>query len=139
MTLLTADRSTNRSAGVEHIDPVAAAKKIFAGSIVCLDASGNATPGAAATTLTARGVAQEQVDNSAGSAGDLTVRSRTGVFRFANSASTDLISRAEIGDDCYIVDDQTVAKTNGTSSRSVAGKIVDLDSYGVWVQIGISN
>ena len=139
MTALSQDRSTNRSEGVEHVDPVAAAKKIYGGSIVCLDASGNATPGATATTLTARGVAQEQVDNSSGSAGDLTVKSRTGIFRLANSASTDLISRAEIGDDCYIVDDQTVAKTDGSSTRSVAGKIVDLDSYGVWVEIGISN
>jgi hypothetical protein len=48
-----------------------------------------------------------------------------------------LITRAEIGDDCYIVDDSTVAKTNpGGNTRSVAGKIVDVDAKGVWVRIG---
>ena len=52
---------------------------------------------------------------------------------FANSASADLISLADIGADCYIVDDQTVAKTSGTNTRSVAGKVFDVDADGVWV------
>jgi hypothetical protein len=33
-----------------------------------------------------------------------------------------------------VVDDQTVAKTNGSSSRSVAGIIRDVDADGVWVE-----
>ena len=37
----------------------------------------------------------------------------------------------------YIVDDQTVAKTNGSSTRSAAGTIVDVDAQGVWVRVGI--
>ena len=41
-----------------------------------------------------------------------------------------------MGSDCYIVDDQTVAKTNGTNTRSVAGKIIAVDADGVWVKIG---
>lgn len=44
---------------------------------------------------------------------------------------------ADIGSDCYIVDDQTVAKTNGTNTRSVAGKIMDVDAQGVWVRSGL--
>jgi hypothetical protein len=32
------------------------------------------------------------------------------------------------------VDDQTVAKTDGTGARSVAGKVFDVDSGGVWVR-----
>jgi hypothetical protein len=40
-----------------------------------------------------------------------------------------------IGNDCYIVDDQTVAKTNGTATRSIAGKIRAVDAQGVWVEI----
>jgi|TARA_Y100001001_G_scaffold105075_1_gene102787 hypothetical protein len=132
---LTADRNTKRRDGVLYSDPVAAATRIFAGSIVCLDASGNAVPGSTATTLTARGVAQEQVDNRDGAAGDLRVETRRGVFPFANSASTDEITRADIGNSAYIVDDETVAKTNGTSTRSVAGVIRDVDDSGVWVEI----
>lgn len=132
---LTADRNTKRRDGVLYSDPVAAATRLFAGSIVCLDASGNAVPGATATTLTARGVAQEQVDNRDGAAGDLRVESRRGVFPFANSASADEITRADIGNSAYIVDDETVAKTDGTSTRSVAGVIRDVDDSGVWVEI----
>lgn len=132
---LAKDRNTLRRDGVQFSDPLAADTKIFAGALVCLDASGNAVPGATSTTLKARGVAQEQVDNTGGSAGDLTIESRRGVFQFANSASTDQITRADIGSDCYIVDDQTVAKTSATNTRSVAGAIRDVDSNGVWVEI----
>ena len=60
---------------------------------------------------------------------------RRGCFRFANSVAADLIALADIGADCFIVDDQTVAKTNGGATRSIAGKIRDVDADGVWVQI----
>jgi len=59
---------------------------------------------------------------------------REGVFRYANSAAADLIATADIGAVCYIVDDQTVAKTNGTNTRSPAGAVVDVDAIGVWVR-----
>jgi hypothetical protein len=135
MAALTKDRNTKRRDGVVHSDPVAATTKIFAGSLVCLNAAGNAVPGSTSTTLKARGVAQEQVDNLAGAAGAVRVESRRGVFPFANSTSTDEITRADIGASAYIVDDQTVAKTSGTNTRSVAGVIRDVDSDGVWVEI----
>lgn len=133
---LTADRLIKTRAGTNYSDPVAATTKIYAGALVVLNAAGNAVPASTATGLITRGVAQEQVDNTAGAAGDLNVETRPGVYPFKNSASTDAITRAEIGDDCYIVDDQTVAKTNGSSTRSVAGKIVDLDGANVWVKVG---
>lgn len=135
MTALTKDRNTVCRDGVQFSDPVAAAVVIFAGSLVCLNASGYAVPGSTSTTLKARGVAQEQVDNSAGAAGDLAIETRRGVFPFANSTSTDEITRADIGASAYIVDDQTVAKTSATNTRSVAGVIRDVDSNGVWVEI----
>ncbi len=135
MTALNQNRDTKRIEGDTFSGPAAAAKHIYQGALVCFDASGNITPGATATTLTAAGRAEHEVDNSGGSAGDETVRFRKGVFQYANSADTDEITRAEIGDTCYIVDDQTVAKTNGTNTRSAAGKIVDVDANGVWVKI----
>lgn len=133
MAALTADRNTPRRDGISLSVPVAAAKKIHAGSLVAVDASGYATPGATATTIRGIGRAEAQADNSAGAAGALSVSVQRGVFRFANSTSADLITRASIGTDCYIVDDQTVAKTSGTSTRSIAGKVFDVDSDGVWV------
>jgi hypothetical protein len=133
MTALAADRDTPTRDGDVFSYPMAVAK-IYAGSLVMLNASGNATPGATATGQIAVGRAREQVDNSGGSAADLNIEVEQGIFRWANSASTDAITKAEIGDLCYIVDDQTVAKTNGTNTRSVAGTIVDVDSDGVWVK-----
>ena len=32
-----------------------------------------------------------------------------------------------------MVDDQTVAKTDGTGTRSAAGVVVNVDALGVWV------
>jgi hypothetical protein len=134
MTALAADRNTLSRDARDFEWPVATATKIYAGAIVCINSSGYATKGATSTTLKTVGVAQEQVDN-AGADGDKTIKVRRGCFRFANSSAGDAIARADIGADCYVVDDQTVAKTNGTSTRSVAGKIRDVDSGGVWVEI----
>ena len=130
---LTTERHTTRRDGTRYSDPVAADTNIFAGALVVLNAAGDAAPGSTATGLTARGVAAATADNTGGAAGDIAADVRKGVFRFNNSAGADEITRAEIGDDCYIVDDETVAKTDGSSSRSVAGEIVDVDGIGVFV------
>lgn len=135
MAALTTDRNTPRRDGVQFNDPVAAATRIFTGSLVCLNAAGNAVPGSTSATLTVRGLAQEHIDNRDGAAGDLRIETRKGTFQLANSAAADEITRADIGELAYIVDDQTVAKTDATSTRSVAGTIADVDSAGVWVTI----
>lgn len=133
MAALTSDRNTPRRDGNELIAGVAASTTIYAGSLVCRNASGYAVPGSTATTLMALGRAEERVDNSAGIAGAKNVKIRKGVYRFANYAS-DAVAIADIGNTCYIVDDQTVAKTNGTNTRSAAGIVFDVDSSGVWVK-----
>lgn len=135
MAALTSERIAPRRENATFARKVAATKKLYEGALVCLSATGFATPGAVATTLKADGVALATVDNSAGADGDLTVEVRKGTFRFANSAAGDAIAQADIGNDCYVVDDQTVAKTSGTNTRSIAGKIVDVDAVGVWVRI----
>lgn len=139
MAALTKDRNTPERTGKEFSFPVKADTRIFAGAIVVL-AAGLAEPGRTATGLTAVGRAEAHADNRNGENGDLDVPVRAGVFRFDNSASADLITRAEIGTDAWIVDDQTVAKTGaldgGNPTRSKAGRIVDVDDLGVWVQLG---
>lgn len=134
MVALAKDRNTPARDGDTFDFGVAAGVKIFAGALVALNATGFATPGAVATTLISIGRAEEQVDNTGGADGAVTVKIRKGVFRFLNSAAGDEIVATDIGADCFIVDDQTVAKTNGTATRSVAGKVVDLDAQGVWVE-----
>lgn len=132
---LTADRNTPMKDGELISVPVAASVKIFAGALVAASATGYATPGAVATTLTALGRAEEYVDNSSGAAGAKTVQiRRKKAFKFKNHAA-DLVVQADLGKTCYIVDDETVAKTNGTSTRSVAGTVLGVESDGVWVYI----
>lgn len=136
MAALTVERDTQRRNGERGVGPVAAATKIFAGAIVCAQ-TGSAffTKGATATTLRGVGVAEDTADNSAGAAGAINVNyRRDGFFRFANSAAGDLITLADVGADCYIVDDQTVAKTSGGATRSIAGKVRDVDASGVWIE-----
>lgn len=133
MAVLAADRNTPRREGNGISLPVAASKKIFAGGLVATDANGRALPGYVATTLKGAGRAEELADNSSGADDAINVKVLKGVFRFANSGG-DAITQADIGNDCYIEDDQTVSKTDGTATRSVAGKIYAVDSDGVWVK-----
>jgi hypothetical protein len=133
MTALTSDRNTQRVAGDNQQGGMAAVK-IFAGAIVMRDASGFITKGQTALGLRGAGMALEQLDNSAGSPGDLEIKYRDGTFRFANSAAGDEITSADIGHLCYAVDDQTVAKTSGPDTRSAAGIVAGVDDLGVWVE-----
>lgn len=136
MGALTADRATAERLGDEFSYPVAAAVICRAGGIAALDASGNVKPAVTATGLVCVGRFEEMVDNSAGGAAAVSAKVKRGCFRYANSAAADAITKAEIGDVCYLVDDQTVAKTSGSATRSVAGVIADVDSAGVWVKMG---
>ena len=128
----TQDRATPTRANRDHDDPMAAAVLIYAGAIVMLDAAGNAVPGQTAVGLTPRGIAQTQIDNREGIAGAMSVPTVNGCHRFINDNS---VTRENIGKTAYVVDDETVANTDGTGTRSALGNIVDLDATGVWVHI----
>jgi hypothetical protein len=137
MAALTADRNTSRRDMNNYSFPVKGATKLFAGSLACIDATGFLTKGAVSTTLKAVGRCQATYDNTAGIDGAINAEVMPGCFRFANSSAGDQITLAAVGSQCFIVDDQTVALTNGTSTRSVAGIVRDVDATGVWVQVGI--
>lgn len=110
--------------------PVAAAKKIFAGTLVAVDASGNANPAANTAALRVVGRAEEDVDNSAGSAGDLSVRVKRGVFEVNNSA-TYAVTAADRGKNVLVEDDNTVANT--ASQNIKAGVALEISSSKVWI------
>lgn len=130
---LTKDRNTFSRSRDTIVIPVAAATTIYAGALVAANAAGFAVPGSVATTLTYLGRADEQVIN-AGAAGDKTIIVRRAQpFKWKNSGA-DPVAQASLGKVCYIVDDETVAATNGTGTRSAAGIVVGLDSDGVWVE-----
>lgn len=131
MAALTAARNTQKR-DARVLDFARANSVVcFPGAIGCLNGSGLATPGAAATTLLAVGRVVRQYTTDAGA---VRVEMERGCFKYGNSASGDAITNAEYGKQVYIVDDQTVAKTDGSSARSVAGICRGVDSDGVWVE-----
>lgn len=127
MSAATADINTPRRDGRQYSFPLAAAQIIYAGAIVALNASGYAVPAANTAGLKVVGRATEQVDNSGGAAGDLSVPVDAGVFGLSYSGLT----IADIGKDVYISDDNTVA----ASGDVFAGKLVDLDDTYAWISI----
>lgn len=132
--MLAADRNTPMKDGEVVAVPMAANAKIFAGALTVANATGYAAPGSTATTLTYLGRAEEYKDNTGGADGAMTILvRRKKAFKWKNAAA-DLITQAELGKTCYIVDDETVAKTNGGNTRSAAGKVVGIESDGVWVE-----
>lgn len=134
MTATTQDRNTPYSDGEIIAVPVKGAAVIHAGVIVCANASGLAVEGSTATTLTYLGRAEENVDNTGGADGDVTVRVRRGkAFKWENQGN-DAVTQALLGKACYVVDNQTVAATSGANTRSAAGTVVGIDADGVWVQ-----
>lgn len=132
MTATIKDRNTwARYAELINV-PVLAAAKINAGSLVVATALGFAAPGSTATTLSYLGRAEEAVDNTSGANGAKAVNVRRKLaFKWVNDGS---ITQANLMKNAYIVDDQTVAATDGGTTRSVAGRIVGVDSDGVWVE-----
>ncbi|MBF0155147.1 MAG: hypothetical protein HQM03_22075 [Magnetococcales bacterium] len=133
---LSADRNTQSRPGDCFSYPVLTGVTLYAGALVVLDANGYAKPGVTATGLIAVGRAEERVSNT-GASGSVSVLVRRGVYQYKNSAGADEITQANVGDDGYIVDDETVAKTDGTATRSVVGKVMAVDPGGVWVRLGI--
>lgn len=134
MTALTSPRNTIARLGDLRNQPLAASAKVYGGALVMRNAAGFVIAGSTIVGGIGLGCAEESADNGAGAAGDVSVDYRPGYFLFANSAAADLIGQAEVGKLCYIVDDQTVAKTDGGATRSPAGVVDGLEGTRVWVR-----
>jgi FKBP-type peptidyl-prolyl cis-trans isomerase 2 len=130
MSAATAAIDTPERSGSVFNYPLAAATVIYQGTLVALDASGNAVPASDAAALRVVGRAEETVDNSDGDAGDLTINAKRGVFKFANSG-TAAVDANDKGKVCFVEDDQTVAETS--THKCKAGRVLDVEDDGVWV------
>jgi hypothetical protein len=109
----------------------------YKGGIVCIStATGKVVKGATATTQVAIGRCEENY--LTGTSNTRKIKARIGCFKYANSAAADAIAADDIGKACYIVDDETVALTDGTGTRSRAGIVAGVDSDGVWVQFTLN-
>ncbi len=110
--------------------PVAAATKIFAGTLVARNADGRAVPASDTAGLRVVGRAEMYVDNSAGAAGDLSVVIRLGTYRFANSVAN-AVDADDVGKMAVVEDDQTVAETS--ANKVCAGRILAVEAAGIWI------
>jgi hypothetical protein len=122
--------------------PVAAATTIYQGALVAtqIGGSGLAVNASADRSLRVIGVATARAVNTTaegyGGAGDISVPVERGVFPFSNSSSTDAITAADIGERCFVVDNDTVARTSSFGLRPVAGIVSKVEGGKVFVEIG---
>lgn len=139
MANVTAFRNTKKSSEGplqhEFVLPLGAGVKLWGGTLACSSAGFLVAP-TASTTIKCWGRLEDNADNTGGLAGAISAPARPGVYLWANSSAGDLIAQADVGNTCFVVDNQTVAKTNGTNTRSAAGIITAVGPEGVWVASG---
>ena len=134
MVALTKSRAVKSIPGILFSYHVLANAIIHQGAIVVVNSSGYAKPAAAATGLVAVGIARESVDATGLSSGDISIEIEEMIAECQNSAG-DEITIADIGKVCFLADDQTVAKTDGTGTRSPAGVFKKIEGGRVFVKI----
>jgi len=127
----TAEINTPERPGSTTRYPLAASTIIYAGTLVALNSSGNLVPASDTAGLRVVGRAEETVDNGAGNAGDKSADVKEGVFKFNNSA-TDAVDADDKGKIAFVEDNFIVSETGGTH-RVQAGRVVDVESDGVWI------
>ncbi len=150
MAALTSSRNTPEMAdgGRIRVLAVEANTTIYLGSMVAVNANGNAVP-ASATTTTANalkvigraeyvvgGIPGQNAVNNPGAAGAIQIAVRKGVFMYAQDSS---VTTASVGSPCFAVDDNTVSANDRASGAAVqqysaAGQVVAIDPSGeAWV------
>jgi hypothetical protein len=146
MVALTAPRRTaERATDYEHHFGVKAGVTIHGGALVILAAgwlrparegqgADNAAKAADAATYRAVGVATDSIVGGAAD-GAVSLDVASGVFPFAIGGGGDALSDADIGRACFVIDDQTVGKTNPNNTRCVAGCLLDVADGFAWVQV----
>lgn len=125
MTALAADRKNDVVAGGSsryRYGKVAAAVLLYKGAALCRNLTGYLAPGANTAGFKMVGIAQERVDNSAGSAGAAEVKYLTGVSALFKNDGTNPVTQAHLHTVIWLQDDQTV---RGTPGNGVAAGIAE--------------
>lgn len=118
---------------VKRAYPVAGSQSLEPNSVVFLAAGYAVAFASAVAANPCAGVATFEVINP-GANGDIAAEVETGEHKFANSGD---VVAASVGSTAYFSDDSSVSISNGGGARKTAGKIIQVDSDGVWVNIGI--
>jgi len=138
MAALSADRNTLYADPRVEAYPVATDTTIYKGSLVMLNSSGYAIPGADTASCVFVGVAQEQVVVASGADNGskyVKVR-RLGCFKFGYGGTAAITL---VGTKVYLVDDQTVNAVASTTNDIPAGYVTQYVSASVvWIDIGLA-
>lgn len=134
MTALADDKKLEWREGVEIAFPVDDGDIIYAGALACVNAAGYLVPGSDSAGLIFMGLAREHADNHDGDDGAVScLLRRRGLI--AMEFATE-ISQANVGDNVFIVDDQTVDLTANVTNKIFCGIIAEyIDSTHAWVDI----
>ena len=142
--VVTAPILTDERSGQTVQAPVEASTNLYAGTIGALNAAGNATFAQdIAGGLVAVGRCETDALNSSGAAGALSVNLKRGVFKLKNSSRSGAayaLAAADVGDICFVEDEQTVQKSTGSTYKVKAGIFLGLDpdDGGAWVDMRLS-
>lgn len=127
-----------------------AGKVFYAGAAVALEPVGKfLVPASSAPGLIACGILdldnKPSVDTTLGVDGDTTLVVKCGVFPFSIGSSGDALVKADELNDVFMIDDNTVGKTDGGLGRAVMGQLFLIgDARGnpnptgdtAWVSVG---
>lgn len=129
-----ADRMTERKTGLLLTLLMAASTVVEGGKMVGVNGDGYAVEAADAASIRVLGVSDQNVDNSAGAAGAKRLQIYSGGLYKLKNSGTNAVDQADAGQLCFVEDDETVADSPGTKGI-VAGRVIEVASDGVWVQI----
>ncbi|MGA2408853.1 MAG: hypothetical protein ABSG46_00490 [Candidatus Binataceae bacterium] len=130
MAALTNSRNTPELAdgGRMQVYPVEANTTVYLGSIVALDANGNAVPASSTPGLkiigraemVSEGLPGQDAVNNPGVAGAIAIVARRGVFMYAVNDGS--IGTAQVGLIAFAVDDNSVSISDGSGATAVAAQ-----------------
>jgi hypothetical protein len=120
---LAADKAIEYTEGVELALPVINADIIYGGGLTCVNAAGYALPGADTAGLIFMGVATARADNSSGALGAIKVPlRRRGLVKMTLATA---ITIANVGDNVFLVDDESVDLTAQVTNHIFCGIIAE--------------
>lgn len=127
------DRVMISREGVEGVPSMgkaalAGAANVRRGWLLGRNSLGYVVPFTATTGLTSAGIAYSDADNTLGNDGDVEINTIEGSVDVDMGTAGDAFTDADIGLVAYGIDNCTVGKTDGSSTRSPAGIFLGLNS-----------
>lgn len=112
----------------------AAVDIIYRGALTMINAAGYAAPAADTASCFLAGVALDEVDNSGGSAGDLSVEVDIGGAAIKVTHEDGSMAQANVGDEVVLELDNEVTSAGSGTNDIYAGRIIEIvDATTVWV------